>query len=70
MSLLKTNDFKCHYLTNISRLKGSEFKHLEIGMQMIFQNPKSSLNPRMKIYGFIAELLRLHRLCERDEEKA
>lgn len=70
MSLLKINDFKCHYLTDIPGLKGSEFKHLETEMQMIFQNPKSSLNPRMKIYGSIAELLRLHRLCERDEEKA
>jgi|GEM_PF-2372517 len=69
MSLLKINDLKCQ-LTDISGLKGSEFKHPGIGMQMIFQNPKSSLNPRMKIYGSIDELLRLHRLCERDEGKA
>jgi len=38
-------------------------------MQIIFQNPESCLNPRMKIYDAIAEPLRLHRLCGRNEER-
>jgi ABC-type glutathione transport system ATPase component len=33
-------------------------------MQIIFQNPESALNPRMRIYDSIAEMLRIHRLCK------
>ncbi|AKB29443.1 Oligopeptide transport ATP-binding protein OppF [Methanosarcina siciliae C2J] len=54
---------------DISGFKGSALKNLGIRMQIIFQNSESCLNPRMKVYEAIAEPLRLHRLCERDEEK-
>lgn len=54
---------------DVSGLKGSALKSLATRMQVIFQNPESCLNPRMKIYDAIAEPLRLHRLCTKDEEQ-
>lgn len=54
---------------DISGLKGSALKSLGKRMQIIFQNPESCLNPRMKVYDAIAEPLRLHRICEKDEER-
>lgn len=37
-------------------------------MQMIFQDPFASLNPRIPIKTSIGDALRLHRLCETDDE--
>ena len=37
-------------------------KHLRLQMQMVFQNPYSSLNGRMKVNDIIAEPIRFHRL--------
>jgi peptide/nickel transport system ATP-binding protein len=54
---------------DISGLKGRSLKHLGTRMQIIFQNPETCLNPKMKIYDAIAEPLRLHRLCTGDEER-
>ena len=50
-------------------MKGKDLKKLGTEMQIIFQQPEASLNPRMKIYDSIAEPLRIHRLCKREEEK-
>ncbi|WP_245859969.1 ATP-binding cassette domain-containing protein [Methanosarcina spelaei] len=53
---------------DISILKGHSLKYLGTRMQIIFQNPESCLNPKMKVYDIIAEPLRLHRLCAKDKE--
>ena len=46
---------------NISgKLSGKEIKHLRTGMQMIFQDPMASLNPRKKVLDIIAEGLDIH----------
>jgi len=37
-------------------------------MQMIFQDPYSSVNPRMKVRDIIAEPIRFHRLAESERE--
>ena len=45
--------------TDISRLNQRELRRIRPRMQMIFQDPDSSLNPRMKIGESIAEPFRL-----------
>ncbi|WP_407331751.1 dipeptide ABC transporter ATP-binding protein [Enterovibrio sp. 27052020O] len=37
-------------------------------MQMVFQNPYSSMNPRMKVQDIIAEPIRFHRLAESESQ--
>ena len=37
-------------------------------MQMVFQNPYSSMNPRMKVRDIIAEPIRFHRLAESERQ--
>lgn len=45
---------------NITSLKESSLRKIRRDMQMIFQDPFSSLNPRMKVFDIIAEPLRTH----------
>ncbi|MDP5255152.1 MULTISPECIES: ABC transporter ATP-binding protein [unclassified Vibrio] len=37
-------------------------------MQMVFQNPYTSMNPRMKVFDIIAEPIRFHRLADNDAQ--
>jgi oligopeptide transport system ATP-binding protein len=46
-------------------LSAAEMKPLRRRMQMIFQDPYSSLNPRMTVYDTLAEPLLLHRVTDR-----
>ncbi|WP_199618933.1 ABC transporter ATP-binding protein [Paenibacillus alkalitolerans] len=48
--------------TNIYSLSGSKMKALRRDMQMIFQDPYASLNPRMTVTDIIGEALDVHRL--------
>ena len=47
---------------DVSRLKRSELKASNRNIQMIFQDPFSSLNPRMTVFDAIAEPLRSQRI--------
>ena len=47
---------------DISHMKGAELRRLRPQMQMIFQDPYSSLNPRMSVYDTVAEMLRVHKV--------
>lgn len=56
-------------LVNLARLSDRQLKPLRQEMQMIFQDPFSSLNPRMTIGDIIGEPLRIHRLANPAERK-
>ena len=52
-------------ITNPSR---AELKELRQDMQMIFQDPFSSLNPRMAIGEIIGEPFQIYKTCKSKEE--
>lgn len=45
-----------------------ERRPLRRQMQMVFQNPYSSMNPRMKVADIIAEPIRFHRLADSEQQ--
>jgi len=48
---------------DLAVLKGRQLKALRPKMQMIFQDPFSSLNPRMTVGSIVGEPLRIHRMA-------
>jgi ABC-type glutathione transport system ATPase component len=51
--------------TELSALEGRSLKQFRHRMQMIFQDPYASLNPRMTVYDTLAEPLLLHGLVRK-----
>jgi oligopeptide/dipeptide ABC transporter ATP-binding protein len=54
---------------NLTQLSDRQLKPLRQEMQMIFQDPFSSLNPRMTVGEIVGEPLRIHRLANSTERK-
>ena len=54
---------------NILELKKGKLKPVRKEMQMIFQDPHDSLDPRMRIGSIIAEPLLIHRIVDRGKIK-
>lgn len=54
---------------DIHTLKGNALKHFHRNMQMIFQDPYASLNPRMTVADIIAEGLDIHGLTRSKKER-
>jgi oligopeptide transport system ATP-binding protein len=52
---------------DLLKLGREEMRSRRRSMQIIFQDPYSSLNPRMTVGGIIGEALKVHGLAERDE---
>lgn len=48
---------------DITTLKPAELRGMRQEMQIIFQDPYSSLDPRMSVFELIAEPLKLNKLC-------
>ncbi len=53
---------------DISKMGDRELKPLRRRMQIIFQDPYESLNPRMTVKEIIAEPLRVQRICKTEDE--
>jgi len=51
---------------DITRLPERRLLRFRSQAQMIFQDPYSSLNPRLRVRDIIGEALRVHRLCDGD----
>ena len=54
---------------DVTHLKGSARKNLRKDMQIIFQDPFSSLNPRMCVADLIADPLKVYHLCRTKAER-
>ena len=72
-SVLKLSDIDSGTVTfsgnEISSLKGKDLHDFRKTAQMIFQDPQSSLNGRMKIRDIIAEGIDIHKLAKSKEER-
>jgi peptide/nickel transport system ATP-binding protein len=54
---------------DVTHVKGSQLRTLRRDMQMIFQDPYASLNPRKTVGSIIGEPYRLHKTVPRDKTK-
>lgn len=54
---------------DLARLQSEEMRFLRKDMQMIFQDPYSSLNPRMTVGQIIGEGLLAHEIFKKNDEK-
>ncbi len=53
---------------NINELDNESMREIRKRMQIIFQDPYASINPRMNVYNIIAEPLVTHNVCATKEE--
>jgi peptide/nickel transport system ATP-binding protein len=56
-------------VVDLASMTQSQIRPLRRGVQMVFQDPFSSLNPRMTIYEIISEPLRVHNIGNRSERE-
>src|ERR671913_394573 len=55
---------------NVARFSRSRMRLARRDMQIIFQDPYSSLNPRMRVTDIVEEPLVIHKLGAKDERRA
>jgi oligopeptide transport system ATP-binding protein len=68
LKLLRPTGGRIHFQgRDITELRGSELRALRRDMQIVFQDPYGSLNPRMTVRGIIEEGLIVHGLGNRRE---
>jgi oligopeptide transport system ATP-binding protein len=54
---------------DLATLSGGELRKMRRKMQMIFQDPYASLNPRMSVEGIVSEPLEIHRMTNSRQRK-
>jgi oligopeptide transport system ATP-binding protein len=52
---------------DLVKMKGEELRHMRRQMQMIFQDPYASLNPRMTVGSIVSEPLEVHNIGTKTE---
>jgi oligopeptide transport system ATP-binding protein len=67
--IYKLTDNNKEYYINLSELNKSEMRNLRSKIQMIFQDPYSSLNPRFTVGDIIEEPIKLHSYLSESEIK-
>jgi len=55
---------------DVARFDGTELKALRRDMQMVFQDPASSFDPRMTVGSSVAELLQVHGMNDKARRRA
>jgi oligopeptide/dipeptide ABC transporter ATP-binding protein len=66
--LIRASDGKIYFKgEEILELSESDFSRLRRHIQMVFQEPYTSLNPRMRVAKILGNPLRLHRLVPRSQ---
>ena len=55
--------------SDLTKLKGGKLRSFRRNMQMIFQDPYASLNPRMSVGSIISEPITIHKLAKGSEKK-
>ena len=55
---------------DITHMKGNDLRELRRDMQMVFQDPYASLNPRKTVGSIVGEPFQLHHIVERSKRKA
>lgn len=54
---------------NVTDIQGEKLKQLRRNVQIIFQDPFESLNPRLKVYDAVAEPLKIHGIGGPEDQK-
>lgn len=55
--------------TDITKLSRKEMSRYRREMQIVFQDPSSSLNPRMRVESIVGEALKIHNIGTKGEQK-
>ncbi len=54
---------------DLTKIKGQKLRSMRRNMQMIFQDPYASLNPRMTVGNIIGEPIEIHKLASNKKER-
>ncbi len=69
LKLLKATSGSVHFNgVDVFNVKKQELKALRTDMQIIFQDPYSSLNPRLPVYEIVGEAMREHKIVKSKKE--
>ena len=70
LRLLEPTSGEVHFRgRNIFQLTGTELRKLRRNMQIIFQDPYGSLNPRLTVGNIVGEPIRVHHIARGSEKK-
>jgi oligopeptide/dipeptide ABC transporter ATP-binding protein len=65
LMLIKPTEGKVYFKdSDITKIKGENLKLLRKKMQVIFQDPYSSLNPKLTVNSMLSEIIKYHKIAE------